>query len=78
MYLSANSVSGEDALAIGLVDEIVNSPEDMNSRIAMFCKSFHRASPASVAFAKRAARDHDETGAFVECFRATVAPLLFA
>ncbi len=69
MYLSANPVSGEDALAIGLVDEIVNSSEDMNSRLAAFCKSFQRASPASVAFAKRAARDHDETGAFVDCFR---------
>lgn len=69
MYLSANPVSGEDALAVGLVDEIVNSPEDMNSRVTAFCKSFHRAAPASVALAKRAARDHDETGAFVECFR---------
>ena len=69
MYLSANPVSGEDALGSGLVDEIVNSPEDMSSRIAAFCKSFQRASPAAVALAKRAARDHDETGAFVECFR---------
>jgi|CXWL01.1.fsa_nt_gi enoyl-CoA hydratase len=69
MYLSANPVSGEDALGSGLVDEIVNSPEDMVHRIAAFCKSFQRASPVAVALAKRAARDHDETGAFVECFR---------
>jgi enoyl-CoA hydratase len=69
LYLSTNSVSGEDALAIGLVDEIVNSPEDLHQRVVAFCKSFIKASPASVALAKRAARDHDETGAFVDCFR---------
>jgi enoyl-CoA hydratase len=69
IFLSAAPVSGEDALHMGLVDEIVNSPEDMGQRIAAFCKSFHKAAPASVALAKRAARDHDDLGAFVECFR---------
>ena len=69
MFLSGNPVSGEDALEMGLVDEVVNSPEDLNSRVAAFCKSFQRASPAAVSLAKRASRDHDETGAFVDCFR---------
>lgn len=69
LYLSTNPVSGEDALGFGFVDEIVNSPEDLAHRLAAFLKSFQRASPAAVALAKRAARDHDETGAFVDCFR---------
>ncbi len=69
IYLGASPLSGEDALSIGLADEIVNSPEDLQSRVGAFCRSFQRAAPASVALAKRAARDHDETGAFVECFR---------
>ena len=69
MYLSANPLSGEDALSVGLVDEIVNSPEDLHHRAIVFCKSFQKASPASVALAKRAARDQDETAAFVDCFR---------
>ena len=70
LFLSANPVSGEDALAWGLVDEVVNSPEDLNHRVTAFCKSFRRASPASVALAKRAARDFDELSAFAECFAA--------
>ncbi len=69
VYLSASPVSGEDALQMGFVDEIVNSPEDVPARVAAFCKTFQRAAPASVALAKRAARDHDDLGAFVECFR---------
>lgn len=69
LYLSTNPVSGEDALGFGFVDEIVNSHEDLAHRLAAFLKSFQRASPAAVALAKRAARDHDETGAFVDCFR---------
>lgn len=69
MYLSTNPVSGEDALEIGFVDEIVNSLEDLPHRLAAFFKSFQKASPAAVALAKRAARDHDETSAFVDCFR---------
>jgi len=69
IFLSAAPVSGEDALHLGFVDEIVNSPEDVASRVAAFCKSFQKAAPTSIALAKRAARDHDELGAFVECFR---------
>ena len=70
LFLSANPVSGEDAVAWGLVDEVVNSPEDLNHRVAAFCKSFRRASPAAVALAKRASRDFDELSAFAECFAA--------
>jgi len=69
IFLSAAPVSGEDALELGLVDEIANSPEDVASRVVAFCKSFNKAAPASVALAKRAARDYDDLGAFVECFR---------
>ena len=69
IFLSAAAVSGEDALHLGLVDEVANSPEDVGSRVVAFCKSFHKAAPASVALAKRAARDYDDLGAFVECFR---------
>lgn len=70
LFLSANPVSGEDALGWGLVDEVMNSPEDLSHRVAAFCKSFRRASPAAVALAKRASRDFDELSAFAECFAA--------
>ncbi len=68
LFLSGNPVSGEEALAWGLVDEVVNSPEDLAHRVTAFCKSFKRASPAAVTLAKRATRDLDDLSAFSECF----------
>jgi len=70
LFLSTNPISGEDAVVRGLVDEVVNSPEDLSHRVVAFCKSFRRASPNSVALAKRASRDLDELSAFAECFAA--------
>lgn len=68
LFLSAVPVSAEDAIHWGLVDEVVNSPEDLIARTRAFCRSFYRASPKSVALAKRAARDFDDVTAFMECF----------
>ena len=68
LFLSAIPVSGEDALSCGLVDEVVNSAEDLSHRVAAFCKSFSRAAPSAVALAKRASRDFDDLSAFAECF----------
>ena len=49
LCLSALPVSGEDALTMGLVDDIVNSPEDLPGKVAALCKSFRRASPGARA-----------------------------
>lgn len=68
LYLSALPVSAEDGLAFGLVDEIVNSSEDLEARVPAFCKSFRRGAPAAVALAKRAFRDGDDVSAFADCF----------
>jgi len=69
LYLSGMPISAEEAVGWGLVDDIVNSKEDLPPRVGAFCKSFKRAAPASVALAKRASRDWDEVGAFADCFR---------
>lgn len=69
LFLSGAPVSAEDGLAYHLVDELVNSPEDLKSRVAAFCRSFRRASPSAIALAKRAARDMDDLGAFADCFK---------
>lgn len=69
LYLSGMPVSADDGAAFGLVDELVNSVEDLAPRIAAFCKSFKRASPAAVALAKRASRDMDDLSAFADCFK---------
>ena len=68
MCLTALPVSGEDALSFGLVDETVNSPEDLSARAAALCKSFRRAAPSAVALAKRALRDGNDLAAFADCF----------
>jgi len=69
LFLSAMRVSAEDGLSYHLVDEIVNSVEDLRPRVAAFCRSFRSASPSAVALAKRAARDMDDISAFADCFR---------
>jgi enoyl-CoA hydratase len=68
LFLSAVPVSAEDAAGWGLVDEVVNSPEDLLHKARAFCQSFYRAAPRAVALAKRASRDFDDLGAFMECF----------
>jgi enoyl-CoA hydratase len=68
LFLSAAQVSGEEAHTLGLVDEVVNSIEDLHTRVVAFCKHFQKASPAAVALAKRAARDGDDLDAFADCF----------
>lgn len=68
LYLSSMPVSADDAVTFGLVDEVVNSVEDLAPRVAAFCKTFKRASPAAVALAKRASRDMDDLTAFADCF----------
>jgi len=69
LFLSGNQVSAEDGLSFGLVDEIVNSSEDLESRVTAFCKTFRRASPAAVGLAKRASLNMDDLTAFADCFR---------
>ncbi len=68
LFLSGAAVSAEEGSHWGLVDEVVNSPEDLRSRVTAFCKGFHKASPAAVRLAKRTARDGDDTRAFADCF----------
>jgi len=69
LYLSGTPISAEEGLSWGLVDETVNSVEDLEPRVTAFCKSFKRASPAAVALAKRASRDYDDLSAFADCFK---------
>ena len=68
LYFSALPISAEDGKALGLVDEIVNSVEDLEPRVAAFCKSFKRGSPMAIALAKKALRSGDDLSGFAECF----------
>ncbi|RJP32058.1 MAG: hypothetical protein C4547_14410 [Phycisphaerales bacterium] len=68
MILSGEPVKAEDALPFGLVDEVVNSPEDLAARADVLARTFYAAGPNAVALAKRALHDGDDVGAFAECF----------
>lgn len=70
LVLSGIPVSAEEAHSMGFIDEIVNSAEDLQSRLPPFCKSFRRGSPGAIALAKRAWRTGDDLSAFADCFAA--------
>jgi enoyl-CoA hydratase len=69
LLFSATPVSAEQALAWGLVDEIVNSVEDLAPRVQAFGKSLTRSGPHAVARIKKALATGDEVEQFSECFR---------
>lgn len=71
LYLGAARVSAESGMAYGLVDEVVNSVEDLAPRVTAFCRMFKQASPSAVGLAKRAARDMNDVDAFSDCFHTT-------
>lgn len=68
LLLDPTSISAEDGHRWGLIDETVNSLEDLHARLPRFCEAFYRASPGAVAGIKRASRDFDDLGAFLTCF----------
>ncbi len=68
LFYSAMPVSAENGMAYGLVDEIVNSTEDLEARVPAFCRSFKRGAPEGIALAKRAFNDGDDVAAFGESF----------
>lgn len=68
MYLSGAPISGEEALALGLVDELVDTAEELPERVRALGRSFNRSSPAAVRLAKRVGREGDDVSAFADCF----------
>ncbi len=68
LYLLGESVTAAEALSWGLVDELVETPEELESHVSDFCRLSRRAAPAAVALAKRAARTAQPLAAFADCF----------
>lgn len=53
---------------MGLIDEVVNSPDDLDARVPAYCRSFRRGSPQAIALAKRAANEGNDLEMFAACF----------
>lgn len=68
LILSGEAIKAEEAAAIGLVDELVNSHEDLMPRAEAMARSFMAAGPQAIALAKRAMRDGHDLSAFADCF----------
>lgn len=68
LLLTGEVIKGERALAIGLVDEIVNSAEDLGPLIRVFTQNLAKAAPSAVTAVKQAVRTGDEIGTFAGCF----------
>lgn len=69
IFLTAAPISAEVGHEIGLVNELINHAEEMDSRIASFVKSFERSAPSAIGLAKRAWRECNDLGAFADCFK---------
>jgi enoyl-CoA hydratase len=70
MMFSGDSIDGQQASEIGLVDEVVNAAEDLEPRIAAFLDNLIKAGPSAIAQLKESLRTGDELGAFTDCFTA--------
>lgn len=68
MMFSGQSIKADQAHQIGLVDELVNSAEDLEPRIHAFFDNLAKAGPQAVATLKKALRTGEEISGFAECF----------
>ncbi|MGE0479087.1 MAG: enoyl-CoA hydratase/isomerase family protein [Phycisphaerae bacterium] len=68
MMFSGESISADEARAIGLVDEVVPTVEDLDAAMRRWFVALTPGSPAAVKRIKRALRSGDETDQFSLCF----------
>ncbi len=68
LMFTGESIKAERACEIGLVDEIVNSEEDLEPLVRAFFEKMVKAGPLAVGEVEQALRSGDEIGSFVRCF----------
>lgn len=68
LLFSGETITADEALKIGLVDEVVPSPEDLDPALDRWFKVLAGGSPAAIARVKRALLSHDEVAEFAKCF----------
>ena len=69
MIFSGAAISAEEAARIGLVDEVVTSPEDLDPALQRWFKLIEPASPHAITRAKRSLLQKDEIGEFGQVFQ---------
>ncbi|MCH8053697.1 MAG: enoyl-CoA hydratase/isomerase family protein, partial [Planctomycetes bacterium] len=68
LMFSGESIKADRACEIGLLDEIVNSTEDLEPLVSAFFDKLVKAGPAAIARVKQALASGDEIGEFANCF----------
>jgi enoyl-CoA hydratase len=68
MIFSGAPIKGEEALKIGLADELVSSPEELDAALQRWFKLLDAPSPCAITRAKRALLQRDEIEEFGKCF----------
>lgn len=68
LIFSGRQIKAEEGLPMGLVDEVVNSAEDVGPKVDALAKHYFHAAPQAIALAKRALADGDDLTAFADCF----------
>jgi enoyl-CoA hydratase len=71
LLFSGDVISAEEALRIGLVDEVLPSADELDAALVRWFKMLAPGSPAAVARAKRALLQRDEIEEFGKCFCAS-------
>ncbi len=68
LLFSGVSIPAEEALQIGLVDEVVPTADDLDAALQKWFKMLATGSPAAVTRVKRALLSRDEISEFGKCF----------
>lgn len=68
LLFSGEQITAERALAIGLVDEVVEQPEDLPAALRRWCDAISNGAPNAVVRIKRALFSGDEIHQFGCCF----------
>jgi len=68
LLFSGAALDGAAAAGIGLVDRVVDSPDQLGDAVDEWLAQFDRGAPQAAALAKRALRTGEETAAFADCF----------
>jgi len=71
LLFSGETISAEEAHRIGLVDEVVPSPEELDAALQRWFKLLAPGSPAAITRIKHALLHHDEIAEFGKCFSAS-------
>ncbi len=68
LLFSGEALAAEQALAAGLVDEVVPSPEQLDEALGRWVQSLSQGSPAAIGRIKRALLHDNELDQFSTCF----------